>query len=506
MIRAGSWGCRAIAVLAATLLLVSASPAAGATRVYTAQYRGEYSLKLDAADGSGDYSRVNQTFTWTERVYTEVTSSGRMTSTRTLKAQGTLIEAEQQGVRLMPRPPPTSFTCTATELKTGKPFLLGLTVAPAGPPLHGVSVGAMLPDAVGTQLTISGPEGCQAASGGAWLLSNGESAAYSSEFPPDAQTTMFNDAFGAYSNSLPATGGVKRYDVDQTAPINSDGSTGTISRSMHAVISTGPGSPPLGTGNGVGPGPPPTPTQAAKDAARLDLQPALDAAEGPCLQEGLTLSLFGAGVLVSGSGAIIGGTLAITGSLTAPFVAPLCTAGIQRVVADYRIYKDPPLPGIHQAARPATVRAPKLPSCARYHGRLLSFCVGLRADYARLVTAARHTAAVDAALETTVGRATAAHAAGNRSAIALQAATAKRLSAQFRRALRAQASAGRRVATRLRAAHVLMRLSAKLSAKAIQDVLARLKPDAITASNLAPVAAMALRPGPVDLLKRLEHP
>jgi hypothetical protein len=74
-----------------------------------------------------------------------------------------------------------------------------------------------------------------------------------------------------------------------------------------------------------------------------------------------------------------------------------------------------------------------------------------------------------------------------------------------RRAHRAQASAGRRVATRLRAAHVLMRLSAKLSAKAIQDVLARLKPDAITPTNLAPVAAKALRPGPVDLLKRLEH-
>jgi hypothetical protein len=45
-----------------------------------------------------------------------------------------------------------------------------------------------------------------------------------------------------------------------------------------------------------------------------------------------------------------------------------------------------------------------------------------------------------------------------------------------------------------------------LSAKAIQIVLARLKPDAITATNLAPVADKALRPGPVDLLNSLEHP
>jgi hypothetical protein len=498
---------RMIAVVVATLLLASAASSAAATRTYTAQYRGDYALKFDARDGLGDYSTVDQTFTWTERVYTEVTTSGQMTSTRTLKAQGTLTETGQQGIRLMP-PPPTSLRCTVTELKTDKPYLLGLTVGPAGPPLRGVGVGATLPDAVPKQLTITGPPDCQV-TGEAWLLSTPYSADYSDQFPADAQSAMFNDAFGASANGLPATGGVKRYDVEQTAAINMGSnppSTGKISRSMHAVLSTGPGSPPLGTGNGAGPGPPPKPTQAAKDAARLDLRPALDAAEGPCLQEGLTLGLIGAGVVVSGSGAIIGGALAITGSLTAPIAAPLCTAGIERVVADYRIYKDPPLPGIHLAARPAAVRAPRLPSCTRYRGRLLSFCAGLRADNARLVKAARHTAAVANALETTVGRATAAGAAADRSAIALQAATAKRLSAQFRRALGDQATAGRRVAARLRAANVRMRLNAKQSATAITIVLARLTPDAITAADLAPTAASALRPGPVDLLQRLAHP
>jgi hypothetical protein len=230
-------------MVGAMLLLASAASAGGATRTYTAQYRGEYGLSYDGSDGLGDYSRIEQTFTWTERVYTEVTSRGRVTSTRTLRAQGTLTEDEQQGIRQMPPPPPTSLRCTATELKTGKPYLLGLTVAPAARPLRGVGVGALLPDDVGTQLTITGPPNCRPG-GAVWLLSNPFSATYSNQFPPDAQTAIFNDAFGASAKSLPATRGVKRYDVEQTAkvmPYSSQPMTIVdISRSMHAVISTGP--------------------------------------------------------------------------------------------------------------------------------------------------------------------------------------------------------------------------------------------------------------------------
>src|ERR1035441_5024196 len=242
-----SW--RTLAVLAATVLLAFAASATATTRTYTAQHSGSYSLKSESSDGLGDFSKLNQTFTWTERVYTEVTSSGRMTSTRTLKAQGTLT-----------------------------------------------------------------------------------------------------------------------------------------------------------------------------------------------------------------------------------------------------------------AARPAAARAAKLPSCTHYHGRLLRFCRALRADDALLVLAARPTAAVAKALQTTVGRATGAQAAGDRSAMALQAATAKRLSAQFRRALHDQATIGRRIATRLRAANLRLRLTTEQSATAIQILLARLAPDAITATELAPVAASALRPSPVDLFERLAHP
>ncbi|HEY1511529.1 MAG TPA: hypothetical protein VGF93_21150, partial [Solirubrobacteraceae bacterium] len=184
---------------------------------------------------------------------------------------------------------------------------------------------------------------------------------------------------------------------------------------------------------------------------------------------------------------------------------PLCTAAIQRVVADYRTYKDPPVAGIHEAARPAAVHAPSLPSCQKYHGRLRTFCSGLRGDNARFVVAVRHTTAVAKALETTIGRATAARAAGDSAAIALQEKTAKRLSADFRLALRAQRSAGAKVAGRLRAAHLRYRLSAKQNAAAMRAVLARLARSDITAAELHPVAGGAFDPGSVDLLARLAH-
>ena len=506
----GGFCWRVIAVTAATLLLVCAASASAATRVLSAQYRGKYSLKQDVTDAAGDYSHLEQTFTWTERVSTEFNGLVAGRSTKTLKVDGLFTQDAQQGATQAPVPPPSHVRCVVTELNTAEPYLVGLHVEPRGP--GRVGVGAALPGTVGTQLTISKSPDCLPS--GLWLLSNPSSATFTHEFPNDAQTKMFNDAFGAFSNSLRAEGGIKRYDTEQSAVVKggtaSNPSTETITRSMHSVISTGPGSlPPLGTGNGAaadGPAPPPKPTPAEKQAARADLRPAVDAAAGPCYQEGESLGLLGAGVLVIGSGPIIGGGLAIAGALTAPIVAPLCTSAIERIVADYRIYKDPPLPGIHLAARPAAVRAPALPSCARYRGAAGRFCAGLRADNARLVKAARHTTAVAKALETTVGRATAAKAAGDRSAIALQAATAKLLTSQFRGALRAQTSAGRRVAARLRGANLKWQLTAGQSAKGIQAVLTRLAPQAIGTAELSPVAASALQPGPVDLLARLAAP
>jgi hypothetical protein len=75
----------------------------------------------------------------------------------------------------------------------------------------------------------------------------------------------------------------------------------------------------------------------------------------------------------------------------------------------------------------------------------------------------------------------------------------------FRSALRAQRSAGAKVAERLRAAHIRYRLSAQQHTAAVRAVLARLAPSSITAAELQPVAGGAFTPGRVDLLALLSH-
>jgi hypothetical protein len=490
------WVASAAAV--AVLSLMAAS-AAAKTRTYTAQYRGEYRLQMDTADAYGDSQHLLQTFSWTERVLTEVPDGGTPTSRVTLHAQGTLIQTGQS-----PSSPAVTFRCTATGINPPKDNMV-IVVTPRS--RGRVGARGDIPSHPGGTINITDDPNC--VSGSEWLLSYNGSELYSARYwnPSDPQSRMFLAAQSAFDDDLPATGGEKRYDADQTATIKpqnaSDTTTGTISRSVHAVLSTGPGSPPLGGGRAGGP--PVPPTKAAKDTARMDLRSALGDAAGPCFEEGLSLGLLGAGVLVSGAGPIIGGGLVVAGGLTAPIAAPLCTAAIERVVADYRTYKDPPVAGIHDAARPAAVHAASLPSCRRYHGRLRTFCSGLRGDDTRFVVAVRHTTAVASALETTIGRATAARAAGDSAALQLQEKTAKRLSVDFRRALRAQRSAGAKVAERLRAAHLRYRLSAQQHAAAVRAVLARLAPSSITAAELQPVAGGAFTPGSVNLLAGLAH-
>jgi hypothetical protein len=488
----------ALSVAVAVLSLLAAS-AGARTRAYTAQYRGEYRLQMDTADAHGDSQHLLQTFSWTERVVTEVPDGGVPTSRVTLHAQGTLIQTGQG-----PSSPAVTFRCSATGINPPKDRMV-IVITPDGGGRVGVR--GDIPSHPGGTITVTSDPNC--VSGSEWLLSYNGSELYSARYwnPNDLQSRMFLGALSAFDDDLPTTGGEKRYNADQTATIKpqnaSDTTTGTISRSVHAVLSTGPGSPPLG--GGPASGPPAPPTAAAQTAARMDLRSALDDAAGPCFEEGLPLGLLGAGVLVSGAGPIIGGGLVVAGGLTAPIAAPLCTAAIERVVADYRTFKDPPVAGIHEAARPAAVHAVSLPSCRRYHGRLRTFCSGLRGDDARFVVAVRHTTAVARALETTVGRATAARTAGDSAALALQEKTAQRLSVEFRSAVRAQRSAGAKVAERLRAAHLRYRLSAKQHAAAVRAVLARLAPSAITAAELRPVAGGAFSPGGVDLLALLAH-
>jgi hypothetical protein len=456
--RIGSWCRRAIALVGATVLLASAAPAAGATRTYTAQYSGDYSLTYDGSDGFGDYSRIQQTFTWTERVYTAVTSSGQMTSTRTLRAQGTLTQDEQQGIGMMPPPAPTSLRCTATELKSGTPYLLGLTVAPNRRPLRGVGVGAQLPDDVGTQLTISGPPDCQVG-GAAWLLSNPFGATYSNVFPQDAQTVIFNDAFGASASSLPATGGVKRYDAAQTVKVmpypSAPMTIVDASRSMHAVISTGAVSPPLR--------PPISKTKREKQAeASAEFRKAGIDALVPCAK---TAKEVVAKTIEMST--IAGEAFELSLNALQPFVnaalggdpakeANECAEAIARMIEAYQTYTsaDPPDSAFGSVALPATLGAPRSDACAKARGKAARICDDLVGAGLRRLAAQDRVAAVEGAIGTATNRLSTAVAAGSAAGTSLQTAVIAALNGELAAALGAQDRADRALAAALRKHHI----------------------------------------------------
>lgn len=261
-------------------------------------------------------------------------------------------------------------------------------------------------------------------------------------------------------------------------------------------------SPPAKGGETFGP---PTPfdwLSPDKRAARLDLDPALENAKFYCTPYALGLGGFGTGVLLLGSG--VGGSLAIAGSITASAAAPFCFATLKRVGADLKRYKDPPDGRIHEVAVPAAAKAPALASCPRrLRGKRKSFCEKLRTSESKWVQGADQAAAIDEALVTTTNRASAALAAGDRSAIALQGEAGKRLEGQEAGALAAKNAAGREVATILRGAGIRFRLSAKQSRATIAAVQRALAKQGVSASELASLGSPSLKPGAADLLAGL---
>lgn len=290
----------------------------------------------------------------------------------------------------------------------------------------------------------------------------------------------------------------KRYDVDYTTP---DNTSHLVVHATLTLTNVGGAAPtPAGPVNGPF-------VPADKLAARQDLRTAVAAAAGPCLQQGTGLLMFGSGAVLLGTGPAIGPVLVTTGSLTAAFLAPFCAEAIKRVVSDYRRYHDPPFPDFHTVARPPAInRRVALPSCRHTRQTVHAFCASLRARYVALVRAARRVSADDHALELTVGRQTAAHAAGDTAAVALQASTATTLEHAMTKDLRAQGRAGARVRTLLRSRHIRLRLTRKQSKKAIGAVVRLAGRKGVTRAQLAAVAPKALRSRSIDVLAGFADP
>ncbi len=256
---------------------------------------------------------------------------------------------------------------------------------------------------------------------------------------------------------------------------------------------------PGGGGQPVAPTSPTTPEPAgpnfptAKRLARADLPAAIDSARQYCLPFAGAAGLAGAGILTIGTGS--GATFAIAGTLTTEALAPFCSATITRLVKDYRTYRDPPHPDIHRVAVPRVTRVRALSACPGGRGAAGRLCRRLRTAGAALDTAAAAVAADASATEATVGRESAAIAARDTQAIALQDRHLALLAARRRSDGRVLSAAGRALASALRGAGVGLHLTRAQSASAVAKLQRRLRSQGIAPADLAsvPGAPAALR-------------
>ena len=285
------------------------------------------------------------------------------------------------------------------------------------------------------------------------------------------------------------------------------GTEGSIAGKATLTQSVTFGSPGAGSGPpGGGAGEPaqygPEFSVAKRDSLIDMREEAIPNAARYCLPAAGALALAGAGVLTTSLGPG-GGVLAAAGSLTASTLGPFCDATIKRLVHDWKTYRDPPLASIHVLGRPAAAGAGGLPSCGRYHGSAASFCKRLRPAETRLLLAARHAAAVAAAIEATVSRERAAHDLGNAGAVAAQDANLRTLLGERIVASAAERKAGASVARVLKSAAIGFRITKKQSAKAIAAAERAAAAKGVTAADLRSVNATALKPASANLLAGL---
>jgi hypothetical protein len=231
--------------------------------------------------------------------------------------------------------------------------------------------------------------------------------------------------------------------------------------------------------------------KAAKVAAKADLAPAMENAKGPCLNYALGLGLFGAGSLLLGTPAV-GPVLILAGSLSALAAEPFCVATITRIAKDYKIYRDPSDPRIHQVARlPAAPRI-RFPACTQHNAAQRAFCLSFTPAAERWVSMAQKIAAATSALSTTVNRLTGAINRRSDSGEVTQTKRAHVLIADLAVDKAALKSAGVALARVYRKAGLRLPLSHTRVEQSVLYVLGRLRLKHVTGKQLRSVSRALL--------------
>jgi hypothetical protein len=389
------------------------------------------------------------------------------------------------------------YNCT---LRSGTKAVPPITLF-LGDTVNEVNVGAQIPSSAGPggDLTSTGTGNCALTDLRGGTAANGSQSTGSCAFFPP--TTAF-ELVQSVQNAR-ADGYTKKIDLDQTATPTSgclNGSTFTASRSIHARIIVGTGGPPVST---------PDRALAArrrqKAFAVSDLLTQLLRAEGPCGYVAI-----GAGTVVWSS--TVGGATAPAALIPAEFLisagSPLCAAYLVQAFRDIEIANDPPAGNINLIAKPAktpssAAAAKKLPSCAGKPPALQSFCRTLRADLAEQIAAAQHSAAIAAALLTTVDRETKAHKTHHAAALRRQSHAGDQLVKDLKAAERHEHAIGARIAALIGTQHVTGQFTAGQDATAIASILRKLKADGVRRATVQRLASPALTATPYDLLAHM---
>ena len=487
-----------IAATSAVALLVNTSPpsasaASGAgTRVVNAEYKGTYRAEdhVTYTDGAppGD---LTETWTWVETVaaYLDAKTGALVSGVRTIRGAGSFQRTgggngrtqicavqtlkETESVAMRAYDPVDFFDLPNPQLKTLS--IQDTGTDPCFPP--GLDNGRFLHSDPNTGF---GPFGAE------------YREAWSVAFETDPLRGFIP---GGPPVSYPI-------DVDQSATrrgilgsFNVPTAVDTGSRSIHATMSvrgdpatTGPTTkPPKSARN--------TP-QAVRDGALEQMKLELTRAVYPCLTASTGLVVFGAVPLPAGP---------IVGSTLVAVAGPICARMLATLKSLELVYNDPPVDDFTVAATVSNDPPPvvTMPPCPPDPPAIAGTCADIQSAALDYLAQTQNVSNVAAALETTVGRESAAATANDSASVTLQQQTALNLLPQLGATIANRRTSGARLAATLTAAGTKIKFTSKQTAQAYSQILKSLAAAGIPEKAIRDALAKALKPVPIDALKAL---
>ncbi|HUB70877.1 MAG TPA: hypothetical protein VL984_10685, partial [Acidimicrobiales bacterium] len=268
------------------------------------------------------------------------------------------------------------------------------------------------------------------------------------------------------------------------------------------VDSATTGSPPASLGGGSSPPVVPQDSrQRVKNLANTALKQNVRQALYPCVvaTTGATLATYGYGTLSY--------VPLVTGTAMLAYTGPICVSEYRSIVRETQTVEDPPLYDYTKLAVPARAHLAAVNSpCSKFTGDAHALCLTLASDLDALSGKVSDVETIDAALETTISRWTAALADNDNTSVKEQQDQAGKLEDELATAKQAQTTASAAVEKILVAHKVAINVSAARDAEAITTLEEDVSKAGVSASELESLAGSALDAQSFNEMTTLESP